>query len=138
LPFAPVYDDWKREFERFDVTPETILVGHSCGGGFLVRWLSENDGRVGNVVLVAPWTDPNRLFTGGFFDFEIDPALTSKAKKITIFNSTDDDKWIHKTVQILRDKIEGIGYKEFSDMGHFVEETMKTRQFPELLEEVLA
>jgi hypothetical protein len=40
--YDPQYPIWKREFERFEVTSETILVGHSCGGGFLVRWLSEN------------------------------------------------------------------------------------------------
>jgi len=42
MPFRPSYDVWKKEFERFDITPDTILIGHSCGGGFLIRWLSEN------------------------------------------------------------------------------------------------
>ena len=27
--YSPQYDVWKREFERFDITSETILVGHS-------------------------------------------------------------------------------------------------------------
>ena len=54
--YAPNYSVWKKEFERFDVTPESILVGHSCGGGFLVRWLSENKNiKVGKLILVAPW-----------------------------------------------------------------------------------
>ena len=57
--FYPQYEVWKREFERFDITPETLLVGHSCGGGFLVRWLSETDQKVGRVVLVAPWIGYN-------------------------------------------------------------------------------
>lgn len=26
FPFRPRYGEWKREFERFDITPETILV----------------------------------------------------------------------------------------------------------------
>jgi predicted alpha/beta hydrolase family esterase len=51
----PVYEQWKKEFERFEVHENTTLVGHSCGGGFLIRWLSENaDVKVANVVLVAP------------------------------------------------------------------------------------
>src|SRR5689334_6760566 len=36
------YYVWLKEFERYDVHSETILVGHSCGGGFLLRWLSEH------------------------------------------------------------------------------------------------
>ena len=51
------YAAWVREFERYDITPQTQLVGHSCGAGFLVRWLSEHKAvKVGRVVLrVAPW-----------------------------------------------------------------------------------
>ena len=41
-PWQPRYDIWKKELERFDITHETVLAGHSCGGGFVVRWLSEN------------------------------------------------------------------------------------------------
>lgn len=60
-PYELDYATWAREFERFDVTPETVLVGHSCGGGFIVRWLCEHaDVHVGKVVLVAPWTDPTK------------------------------------------------------------------------------
>jgi len=33
-PWRPKYPKWKKEFERYDVTSETLLVGHSCGGGF--------------------------------------------------------------------------------------------------------
>jgi len=32
------YKEWVMEFERFDTNKETILIGHSTGGGFLVRW----------------------------------------------------------------------------------------------------
>jgi alpha-beta hydrolase superfamily lysophospholipase len=42
----------RSEFERYDIFPETDLVGHSCGGGFFVRWLSKHlEVKVGNVVL---------------------------------------------------------------------------------------
>ncbi len=35
-PFSPRYDVWKREFERFDIKSETVLVGHSCGSGIYI------------------------------------------------------------------------------------------------------
>lgn len=140
-PYSPRYDAWKREFERFDITPETVLVGHSCGGGFLVRWLSENkDKRVSKVVLVAPWLNPENdpsSDTADFFDFEIDPDLASRTASITIFNSDDDQDTIHTSVQIIRDKVKDIEYREFYGHGHFCLEDMRTTEFPELAEEIL-
>lgn len=69
-PWKPRYGAWKKEFERFDITPETVLVGHSCGGGFLIRWLSENkDKKVGRVVLVAPWLNPESNAISDTADF---------------------------------------------------------------------
>ena len=57
VPFAfkPEWELWKQEVERFDINPDTILIGHSRGGEFWLRYLSENkDIRVGKVILVAP------------------------------------------------------------------------------------
>jgi predicted alpha/beta hydrolase family esterase len=140
-PYSPRYDVWKREFEKFDITPETVLIGHSCGGGFLVRWLSENkDKKVGKVVLVAPWLNPENnpvSDTADFFDFEIDPDLVSRTAGVTIFNSDNDQETIHKSVQIIRDNIKDLQYIEFHDHGHFCIEDMSTVEFPELLEECM-
>lgn len=140
-PWQPRYDVWKKEFEKFDVTPETVLVGHSCGGGFLVRWLSENkDKRVGKVVLVAPWINPDKesIFdTADFFDFEIDSELVNRTAGVTIFNSDNDHKSVRKSVQILRDTVNKVEYKEFHSYGHFCLDDMNTEEFPELLTECL-
>lgn len=138
--WKPDYLTWKREFERYDITPETILVGHSCGGGFLVRWLSEHkDVKVGRVVLVAPWLDPERQEdTGDFFEFTIDTYLASRVSNLTIFNSDDDHKSVQKSVQIIREAVKGINYREFHNYGHFCLKDLKTEKFPELLEEILS
>lgn len=140
-PWQPRYDIWKKELERFDITPETILVGHSCGGGFLVRWLSENkEKRVDKVALVAPWLNPDNnpvLDTADFFDFQIDSDLVTRTNGITMFNSDNDSESIQKSVKILRDKIKNHKYTEFHGYGHFCYEDLKTDKFPELLEEIL-
>ncbi len=145
-PYSPRYDVWKHEFERFDITTETVLVGHSCGGGFLVRWLSENkDKGVGKVVLVAPWLNPENnpaSDTADFFDFEIDPDLVSRTAGVTIFNSDNDMETIHKSVQIIRDTVKDVECKEFHNHGHFCigdypEFNMPTLDFPDLLEELI-
>lgn len=141
-PWQPRYDVWKKEFERFDVDENTVLVGHSCGGGFLVRWLSEHKNvRVGKVVLVAPWLNPENnpaSDTADFFDFEIDPGILGRAQSLTIFNSDDDQETIHKSVNIIREHVPHIGYKEFHGKGHFCLGDLGTEAFPELLEFVVA
>lgn len=137
VPYDPKYEDWKEVFERFDINEETILIGHSCGGGFLIRWLSENDVRVRRVVLVAPWLDPEHENDINFFKFEIDPNLASKTQGVTIMYSTDDFSAILTTVKILKSKLVGAEFQEFSDKGHFVLGDMKTQEFPELLENII-
>jgi len=141
FPFRPRYEDWKKEFERFDTTPETILVGHSCGGGFLVRWFSENkDKKVGKVVLVAPWINPlnyEKSDTSDFFNFEIDSTFPSRTKGTTVFISSDDEPSVMKTVEILKAEVKNVRYREYTDKGHFCIEDLGGEKFPELLEEIL-
>ncbi|MFZ5391002.1 MAG: hypothetical protein ACOZAJ_01880 [Patescibacteria group bacterium] len=33
-PWAPDYDKFKQEFEKYQVNENTILIGHSCGCAF--------------------------------------------------------------------------------------------------------
>lgn len=133
----PNYSDWAHEFERSDITPETVLVGHSCGGGFLVRWLSEHPRvTVDRVLLVAPWIDPDRQETTNFFEFKIDPDLASRTTSLTIFNSDDDDVSVHKSVDTIRGTIQGAQYREFHRYGHFYVTGKTKKQFPELLEAI--
>lgn len=138
--YYPKYDIWKRELERYDIGPETILVGHSCGGGFLVRWLSETDKKVGNVILVAPWLGirfNDEPFDETFFDFDIDSKIASQTAGLTIMISDDDDKAVLDSVKILRDKLVGSKFEELSGKGHFVKSSLGGEAFPELLEEIL-
>ena len=131
---------WTKEVERFEITPETVLVGHSTGGGYFIKYLSIHPKlKVGKVVLVAPWLYLYHDKTKDFFDdFEIDPNLASRTEGVTVFYSDDDQESVQKTVEIIRTKVKGIKYKEFHNHGHFCYEDMKTVEFPELLEEILS
>ncbi len=138
--WIPHYPTWKNAFEVYDLDEEIILVGHSCGAGFLIRWLSENkDVRVGKVILVAPWLDPTfdpgNADSSDFFNFVIDPELVSRTKKLIIISSDNDMETIQKSVKKLRDEIPGIQYKELHDRKHFYDDN--NMEFPELLEEIL-
>lgn len=60
--YEPDYDKWLNVFNQFKIDQNTVLIGHSCGAGFLIRWLSENNIQVGKVILVAPWMDAEDEF----------------------------------------------------------------------------
>lgn len=133
-PYDPKYDKWKEVFERYQIGSETILIGHSCGGGFLVRYLSENKINVGEVILVAPWMDPTKEFTTRMFDFIIDPNIVSRCESLNIMYSIDDDGGVITTVDELKAVLPQASFIEFTDKGHFTLGDMGTRDFPEILE----
>lgn len=137
--YEPNYEKWKATFEQFHVDEETTLVGHSCGGGFLVRWLSESNIKVGKVFLIAPWMDvehEERESIGDFFDFEIDPTLSGRTDGVTIFVSNDDEKPMLDTVGLLEQTLKGYFTRRFEDKGHFCIRD-GVAEFPELLEEIV-
>lgn len=137
--YEPNYEKWKSVFEQYRLDENTVLVGHSCGGGFLVRWLSEQGVRVGKVILVAPWIDPtNELGEGNdFFRFTIDSNLSSKTSNgITMLYSTDDDDVIAQSVHTIESTIQNISVRKFTDKGHFCIGD-GVAEFPELFEEII-
>lgn len=136
--YEPVWERWVQEVERFEIAPDTMLIGHSCGAGFWVRYLSEHpELQVGKVVLVAPWIDVERDDPNRFFDFVIDPGVVARTKNLAIFHSTNDAPEIQSSVKKLRQELTGITYKEFKDFGHFDSDKLRDNGFPGLLDELL-
>jgi predicted alpha/beta hydrolase family esterase len=54
-PWYPDYEKFKKEFEKYSVNENTILIGHSCGSSFLVRWLGETKRKIFKLILFTPW-----------------------------------------------------------------------------------
>jgi len=50
-PWAPDCEKYKAEFKKYEVEENDILVGHSCGSAFLVRWLGETKKRINKLIL---------------------------------------------------------------------------------------
>ncbi len=135
--YNPVYEEWAKELERFEVNEKTILVGHSCGGGFLLRWLTENKVKVNKLVLVAPWLDPQRKKSSDFFDFSLDSTLNDRVGEIHLLFSEDDKDDILESVKIIQLSIPEISIHRFTNHGHFCLSHMKTDHFPELLDIII-
>lgn len=133
-PYTPNYEKWRAVFDQFEVDEQTDLIGHSCGGGFLLRWLSENKQKVGKLVLIAPWLDPSNELgdDNSFFGFEIDTELAERTSGVYIFNSSNDYESIHGSVKRITKSLPESKVIEIENKGHFTLNDMGTREFPEL------
>ncbi len=136
-PYFPIYKDYVEVFEQMKISNETTLIGHSCGAGFLLRYLSEHlETKPKQVILVAPWTDTENYLRdqgNNFFDFIFDPELGNRTK-VHVFISSDDGQAMLDTVNKLKLEVPNIIYHEFTDKGHFTKGDLGTEEFPELLE----
>jgi len=137
--WAPNYEKWKKIFENNKIDKNTILIGHSAGGGFLVRWLDETKIKIKKMILVSPGKagrarNPARAKLYG--EKTINNISRFVSDGILIFTSDDD---ISSHI---------IGAKEYEkelpariiflkNHGHFTLGDMGTKEFPELLKEVL-
>lgn len=138
--YEPRWEVWCREVERFDIGPQTILVGHSAGGGFWVKYLSLHpELHVRKVVLVAPWLDPDQtLADKTFFAFDIDVKLRQRVEEVVIFVADDDSPTTLQSVGRLIAALPGVTVRRFpAGYGHFTYENLGGVQFPELRDEVL-
>jgi predicted alpha/beta hydrolase family esterase len=91
-PWEPNYQKFKTEFEKYEVNENTILVGHSCGSAFLVRWLGETKRKIFKLILVAPWKihDGNDEFRKEFYDYSIDEGIKSRVGEIVMFTADNE------------------------------------------------
>ncbi len=131
--WAPNYSAWKKVFEKNVINQNTILVGHSAGTAFILRWLAENKQDVDRVVLVAPSIFKSEKYRNlTFKDFTFGPELKDYFNKLVVFYSDDDDEDIIKSAKQIH-SILGGDLVLLKDKGHFVYEDMGTNEFPELL-----
>ena len=56
---------------------------------------------------------------------------------MTVFVSTDDDEDIQESVRIIERACDGLEKKVFEDKGHFTFGEMGTREFPDVLNEII-
>lgn len=138
--YAPDYEIWKKELERFELDEETILVGWSCGGGFLLRYLSENNIRVRKLVLLAPWigTFDNDIdkyeFDESFFNFNLDDSIYEKVlEDIILLEAEHEVVEVLMSIEKIKSKLKNINYRIIEGSGrHFFEKNQ-----PAVLEEIL-
>lgn len=137
-PYDPVYETWEATLNQFrDCVDGGLLIGHSAGAGFFLRWLSENPGlQPDQLVMVAPWLDLDNKY-GDFSRFNIDRRLPERIGDIVIINSLDDSENIHESVDFTANALPDARIIQLQGFGHFmIGNSMTAPKFPELIKQV--
>ena len=137
-PWEPEYEKFKKEFEKHEVDENTILIGHSCGTAFLVRWLGETKQKIFKLILVAPWkiNDEGDKFREKFYTYPIDETIKDRVKEIIMFTSDNEEDAGKESLKIYHQALDG-QIIDLKGRGHYTRNDMGTEEFPELIEAVL-
>ncbi|MCI0479922.1 alpha/beta hydrolase [Candidatus Uhrbacteria bacterium] len=130
------YPEWKMLFAKYLplLDPGALLVGHSLGGVFLAKYLSEEPvpHRVAATFLVAApfWPSGDRP-TGGF---DLPPSLALFARQggeVFLYHSRDDEVVPFADVERYRHALPHAHVRIGEGRGHY-----NAPEFPELMEDI--
>ena len=121
-----VFEKYLHKFEDRDI----VLVAHSLGTTFLLKYLSENSLHVRELHLVAPFVSDTfqspdfHESTGTFtFDYESVHKIAPQCGKLWIWYSEDDDVCTSLHAEYLHKEVENSELKHISGRGHFNQST---------------
>jgi len=130
------YAEWKIVFEKMIpfLNDGVILAGHSLGGSFLAKYLSENvfPKKIQGVFLVAGAFDRD---TAGYSlaSFTLPKKLDLQTKNVYLYQSKDDPVVPFSALESFRKAFPFAHIRIFENLKHFNHE-----EFPELLSDLLA
>ena len=130
------YSEWKLWFEKYVplFNEEIVLIGHSLGGIFVAKYLSENKypKKIRGVFLVsAPYDDEGQDSLG---DFKLERSLgqlENQAKVIYLYHSKDDDVVPFADFENYKKELPDAKAEAFEDRGHINQE-----KFPEIVRDI--
>lgn len=135
------YKAWQIWFEKlfpYLNEEQLVLVGHSLGGLFLAKYLSENTfpKKIHQLHLVAPVFDSTGLVGEGVGDFVLEPSKLPQVQQqcthIFLYQSQDDTVCPPYHGRRYAHFLPEATYTEFTGRGHFLQPA-----FPELLQAII-
>jgi len=128
------YKEWKIWLEKIipHLKDELILIGHSLGGIFLAKYLSENTfpKKISAVYLIAaPYDNTGADYPLG--DFTLPDSLEGLEKQggqIYLYHSEDDPMVPFMNIEKYAKALPSAKKQIFKEKGHFMQE-----EFPELI-----
>lgn len=136
-PMNAKYCEWKIMFDKLlsFLRDDVILIGHSLGGIFLVKYLSENDFPKkikATFIVSAPFDGEGTEESLG--DFELSESLEKFKKqggKIFFYHSENDPCVPFSDLNKYKNSLPEANYRVFKDRGHF-----SGSEFNELIEDI--
>jgi len=136
-PMNAKYDEWKILFKKisFLLDNNVILIGHSLGAIFLVKYLSENKfpKKILATLLVSPPYDDEGLedSLGDFVLSKNLDKLNKQGGKVFIYQSKDDPVVPYFHLEKYKKALPSVIIREFKKRGHFDQP-----KFPELIKDI--
>ena len=129
------FSEWKLWFEKLFpfLDEEVILVGHSLGGIFLAKYLSENQfpKKIKGVFLVGAVYDKDSE-NYPVVSFSLPEKLNLQTKNAMIYHSKDDPVVPFSALEQYKKALPNAQTRVFEDRGHLNQE-----EFLELVEDIL-
>lgn len=127
------YLEWKIYFEKVmeATNKKIILIGHSLGGIFLIKYLSENtlNKKINGIFLIAS-SYPSEDMKEFLFKPNIN-KIESQCKDIFMYHSKDDKVVSFKDFEKYKKEFVNVKFRIFKNRGHFNQST-----FPEIVRDI--
>jgi len=130
------YTEWQIWFEKFIplLESEVILIGHSMGGSFLAKYLSENEfpKKIKGLFLIAPPFKGDSEYPLSTFSLPADlNGLANQPEKIFLYQSQDDPVVPFTELEKYQKNLPNATVRIFTDRGHFMQP-----ELPEIIQDI--
>lgn len=127
------YSEWSTWFTHISelFTDNCILIGHSLGGVFLAKYLSENQLAFkvkATILIAAPYDDESAEDLTEFKIEELTNRLTEQAGRLVFFNGSDDPVIAISEQKKYQEQLPSAEFNTLTAPDHFVR-----TDFPELV-----
>ena len=135
--FNAKYLEWKIWFEK--VVPffenKVVLIGHSLGGIFLAKYLSENKFPkkiLATFLIAAPYDDKGVEYSLADFTLKKNLGLLqNQSGKLFLYQSQDDNVVPFADFEKYKKVLPNAKFREFKNKGHF-----NQKNFPEIIRKI--
>ena len=130
------FEEWKLWFEKITpfLTDGVILIGHSLGSSFLVKYLSENKfpKKINGVFLVSGVFDVD---SEGYslISFSLPEKLDLQTDNVYLYHSKDDPVVPFSALEKFKEVLPNANFRVFTDRKHINQE-----EVPELAHDILS
>ncbi len=142
------YQDWVNIIEKINIDKNTVIIWHSFGVAFAVRWLWETNIKIKKLVCICgtKFINEKKLLDTqlgdciknmqDIYDFEINPILKENIWEKIYFIWSEEKERTIRSMRLYQEKLGWWKWIEVPWKSHFTKWIDWTVEFPELLKEL--